>query len=390
MDSEIANEMLAGFKRTFGAGKGLSLARAPGRVNLIGEHTDYSGGFVLPMAVDREVRLLFRPVQRGPVRLWGENVGQWDEFDLDDIARSAERGWANYARGVALMLQRAGYALGPIEGVIYGDVPLGAGLSSSAALEVAAARAFCAAAGEGPAPRELALLCQKAENEFVGVNCGIMDQFVSVHARAGHALLLDCRSLEHEHLPLDTGEVRVVVCNTMVDHELAASAYNERRDSCERAARLLGRRAARVRQLRDVTPEMLRRHGDVLDGPTRKRARHVVTENARTLSAAEALKRADYETFGRLMDESHESLRDDYEVSCEELDVMVQVARSLDGVLGARMVGAGFGGCTVNLVRRARLGEFINGMELGYRARTGISPDIYECVPAGGARVEAV
>jgi galactokinase len=391
LDHEKFMGLVAKFEQTFGGRQGLRCAHAPGRVNLIGEHTDYNGGFVMPMAIDRQARVLFRPADRGPVRLWSENCGEWDEFDLDRIERneSPGSGWSNYLRGVAVMLQEAGHALRPIEGIVWGDVPIGAGLSSSAALEVAAARAFCAAADCRLDRRELALLCQRAENRFVGVNCGIMDQFVSIHAERQHALLLDCRSLEHRQLPLDTSAVRVVVCNTMVHHELGSSAYNERRSRCEEAARLLNEAAGGgIRQLRDASGEVLARHGHVLDRVTLKRARHVVSENERTLAAAEALTAADYEGFGRLMNESHESLRKDYEVSCEELDLMVRLARRRAGVLGARMVGAGFGGCTVNLVRAERADHVAQGVREAYRRETGIEPEAYQFVAVAGSAVE--
>ncbi len=388
MDYRTVGELIEKFERNFVTSDGLKCARAPGRVNLIGEHTDYNGGFVMPMAMDREVRVFFRAAERGPVRVWAENVGEWDEFDLDPIEHNPEQTWANYVRGVAAVLQDEGCELRPIEALIYGDVPIGAGLSSSAALEVATAKALCAAGGEEPDPRRLALLCQKAENEFVGVSCGIMDQFIAVHARRRHAVLLDCRSLEHEQLPLDTTQVRVVVCNTMVHHELGSSAYNQRRATCEEAARLVGQREDGVEQLRHVTPGMLERHGDLLSEKQMKRARHVVTENARTTSAADALGEGDYEEFGRLMDESHRSLRDDYEVSCEELDLMVRIAGRQDGVYGARMVGAGFGGCTVNLVRADAAEEFAEGVRNGYFEETGIEAEAYESVAAAGAAVE--
>jgi galactokinase len=378
------------FEELLGTRDGLRCALAPGRVNLIGEHTDYNGGFVMPMAVDRHACLLFRAKDGGPARLWSERFEEWDEFDLDGIERteSAGSGWANYVRGVARVLQDAGHRLRPVEGLVSGDVPIGAGLSSSAALEVAAASAFCDAAALEVPPRELALLCQRAENEFVGVNCGVMDQFVSVHARPDHALLLDCRSLEHELLPLDTSLVRVVVCNTMVDHELGSSAYNARRARCEEAARLLNARAGGIEQLRDVSADVLEQHRDALDDVTYRRARHVVGENERTERAAEALQAGDYEEFGRLMDASHESLRADYEVSCVELDLMVELARSRPGVLGARMVGAGFGGCTVNLVRTAEAEAAAAGIAADYAAETGIEPELYQFTAVGGAAVE--
>ena len=388
MDYEAVKTLVGKYEESFGGLEGLRCARAPGRVNLIGEHTDYNGGFVMPMAVDREVRVFFRATERGPVRLWSENYGEWDEFDLGSIERNGRQPWSSYPRGVALVLQEAGYKLQPIEGLVYGDVPIGAGLSSSAALEVALARAFCAAAGLELGSRELALLCQRAENWFVGVNCGIMDQFVSIHAQREHALLLDCRSLEHELLPLDTSAVRVVVCNTMVHHELGSSAYNERRARCEEAARTLNEQVGGICQLRDVTPEILAEHGRALDKVTLKRARHVVSENHRTIKAAEALKVRDYEAFGRLMDESHESLRRDYEVSCVELDLMVRLARQRSGVLGSRMVGAGFGGCTVHLVRRDRADRVAEGMHAAYLKATGTEPEVYQFVAVSGATVE--
>jgi galactokinase len=379
-------ELVVRFREAFGSTEGLMCSRAPGRVNLIGEHTDYNGGFVLPMAVDRETVVLFRPA--AALRIRSESLDDWDEFRLAEVAPDPGRHWVNYVRGVAAALLAAGHDLAPVEALIAGDVPMGAGLSSSAALEVACARAFCAAAGVEPDPRELALLCQKAENEFVGVSCGIMDQFVSVHARDSHALLLDCRSLEHRAVPLDGTCVRVIVCNTMVRHDLSASAYNERRASCEEAVRRLAGRIDGVKQLRDVSRADLEANVDVLSGLLVKRARHVVSEDDRTLRAAEALEAADYEQFGRLMYSSHESLRDDYEVSCAELDAMVEAARQQPGVLGARMVGAGFGGSTVNLVRREAVQRFVADVAAEYERRTGIRPDVHECTAVAGARVE--
>jgi galactokinase len=379
------------FARAFAATADLSISRAPGRVNLIGEHTDYNGGFVLPMAVDRAVRVCFRPVRTGPVRLRSEDMDSWVEFELDAVGPPPDGrvGWGDYVRGVAWALREAGCGLRPIEGIVQGDVPIGAGLSSSAALEVAVARAFCAASGCDIGDRALALACQRAEHEFARVRCGIMDQFVSIFAREGHALLLDCRSLGHEHVPMDTSALCVVVCDTRVRHDLGTSAYNERRASCERAVHMLSERLAGASQLRDVSPETLAQNADVLDEVTFRRARHVVGEIARTVEAAEALKAHAYARVGRLMAESHRSLRDDYEVSCEELDLMVDLADGRAGVFGSRMVGAGFGGCTVNLVSRPRSAEFARGIAADYEARTGVAPDVYEFSAAGGADVHA-
>jgi galactokinase len=387
VNHRTVQQMIEKFARAFGSADGLLCSRAPGRVNLLGEHTDYNGGFVLPMAVDREVRFFFRPLDAGPVRVWSENFGEWDEFDLDGISFNPGQPWANYVRGVARALLDAGRPLKPFEAIIHGDVPLGAGLGSSAAIEVAAALAFCAASPESLDRTELALLCQKAENDFVGVNCGIMDQFVSLHARQERAVMIDCRSLEFQLLPLDTAQVRVVVGNTMVHHELAASAYNQRRATCEAAAAAIGRRVEGVTQLRDVSSEMLEARRDLLEEPAYRRARHVVTENERVRAGVAALQAGDYPAFGELMNASHESLDADYEVSCEELNVMVGISRRQPGALGARMTGAGFGGCTVNLVERAAAGRFADALASGYRAATGIQPELYEFSAVRGAEI---
>ena len=395
MDYENAAKLVAKLGETFGSTDGLRCARAPGRVNLIGEHTDYNGGFVMPMAVDREVRVLFRPADAGPVRIWSENYGEWDEFDLDAIERNPRQPWSNYVRGVAWSLKDAGLELQPVEGIVYGDLPIGAGLSSSAAIEVASALALCPAA-RGELPRkELALLCQRAENKFVGVHCGIMDQFVCLHAEDERAVLIDCRSLDYELVPLDTSRVRVIVCNTMVHHELGSSAYNERRASCEKAAAAINARrfpespTGGVKQLRDVTSVMLQECRDALDGVSYRRARHVVSENERAVLARRALGEGEYQAFGKLMNESHDSLRDDYEVSCRELDLMVELARKQKGCLGARMTGAGFGGCTVNLVRADAAEPFKRAIVRGYKEATKLESQVFEFSAVRGARVES-
>jgi galactokinase len=320
------------------------------------------------------------------VRIWSENFSEWDEFDLGSIESNPARPWSNYVRGVALMLRKAGLAVTPVQGIIFGDVPIGAGLSSSAAIEVASALALCPDAAKMDR-KELALLCQRAENQFVGVNCGIMDQFVSLHAEREHAVLIDCRSLDYKLLPLDTSRASVVVCNTMVHHELGSSAYNERRATCEGAARTISRRCPGVKQLRDVSSQMLESCRDLLDEVVYRRARHAVTEDKRTLEAVGALEAVDLERFGRLMNASHESLRDDYAVSCEELDLMVQIARRQPGTLGARLTGGGFGGCTVNLVERAAAGGFVAAVSECYQRATGIKPEIYQFGAVQGASI---
>ena len=379
-DTERIKRMKAAFREQFG-GEPEGWARAPGRVNLIGEHTDYNDGFVLPMAIDRDIWVAFRPRKDRAVRLWSLDFGQASEFSLDAIAPDPSAPWSNYVRGVAWALAKQNIALRGMDAVLQGNVPLGAGLSSSAALEVAAGLAFLASSGESLPLPDLALACQRAENEFVGNRCGIMDQFVSALGRAGHALFLDCRTLEHQHVALPEG-YRIVVANSMVRRALVDSAYNERRAQCETAARILG-----VKALRDADEGMLREASLELAGAAYQRARHVITENVRVLKAVDAMRQGDAETFGALMDRSHASLRDDYEVSCRELDALVEIARRQPGCPGARMTGAGFGGCTVNLVESGAVDAFVPDLREGYRAATGLHAEIYVCDAADGAAV---
>ncbi|MBM4045900.1 MAG: galactokinase, partial [Planctomycetes bacterium] len=282
-------------------------------------------------------------------------------------------------------LQEAGARLAGFDGVIQGNVPIGSGVSSSAAMEVASAMAWTHLLGLTFEKKALALLCQKAENKFVGVNCGIMDQFVSVFGAAGHAVLIDCRSLQHELVPFDASRAVVLVCNTGVKRELATSAYNERRAQCEEAVRRLSRRYAGISALRDVSVAQFQAAADDLPQPVRRRARHVVTENQRALDSVQALRQGNLAEFGRLMNESHESLRHDYEVTCRELDVMVDLARSVRGTYGSRMTGAGFGGCTVSLVSPDAVDEFRQRVAAGYREAIGLAADISVVVPADGA-----
>jgi len=377
------------FAELFGDADGLRCAVAPGRVNLLGGHTDYNDGFVMPMAADCWVRVLFRPSRDDTMRVWSENYAEWDEFSLDDIKRNEQQSWANYVRGVADVLQHEGLKLRPIEAIVWGDVPVGAGMSSSAAVEVATALALCSAADIELEPRRMALLCQRAENAFVGVSCGIMDQYISIHAQAGHAILLDCRSLAHTQVPLDPETVRVVVCNTNVKHSLENSAYNNRRAACEKAAAILAQRLGKdIKALRDVTPQMLEQGADALDAVVLRRARHAVTEIARTERAGAAMLACDYAEVGRLMLESHASLRDNYEVSCPELEAMMDSAARQPGFLGGHLTGAGFGGCTVNLVQTAHAAAFCENVATEYETATGIEPAVYELLAVDGAHVE--
>ena len=356
------------------------VVRAPGRVNLIGEHTDYNDGFVLPMAIDRAVWIALRPRQDRQVDIHSLDLNQSATFSLDGL-RYEQANWVEYLKGVAWALQDAGYRLQGWEGVISGDVPRGAGLSSSAAIELATARAFQAVSGFPWDAAAMAKLGQRAENRWVGVNCGIMDQMISAAGLAGHALLIDCRTLDFEPAPLPSGTA-VVILDTATRRGLVDSAYNERRAQCEAAARFFG-----VPALRDVSVEQFDARAGELDELTRRRARHVVSENARTLAAAEAMRQGDAAELGRLMDASHASLRDDFEVSSRELDIMVRCAQRVPGCLGARMTGAGFGGCAVALVDASAAEGFARAVAASYQASAGFTPNLYICTATNGAEV---
>lgn len=357
--------------------------RAPGRVNLIGEHTDYNDGFVFPAAIDLYTQVTITARDDRKLLIHTESFSDDIEVDLDDPRPIACGHWSGYVLGVALMLERAGYRLKGAELDVRSTVPIGAGLSSSAALEVAAGYALLETSGHKVDRLELAKLCQQAENEFVGMRCGIMDQFIACFGRAGHSLMLDCRSLEYRLAPLPV-EVRLVICNTMIRHELAASQYNNRRAECEAGVRHFATFSPDVRALRDVTLNELESHGRDLPEAIRKRCRHVITENVRVKEAAAALEQGDLNAFGELMAASHHSLKEDYEVSCAELDTMVDLATEVEGVYGARMTGGGFGGCTINLVKAKCVGEFSTNVARRYEQATGIVPEIYVCSTADG------
>jgi galactokinase len=367
------------FEQRFGTPPAF-LIRAPGRVNLIGEHTDYNDGFVLPLAIDRAVWIALRPRADRNVQVHSLDFADSTTFSLDRLERS-NGGWAEYVKGVGWVLQDTGRTLRGWEGVLAGDVPVGAGLSSSAALELAVARAFAAVSEIPWDAAAMARLGQRAENEWVGVRCGIMDQMISASGRAGHALLIDCRSLRSEAVPFPPGTT-VVVLDTATRRGLVDSAYNERRSQCEAAARAFG-----VAALRDVTPERFEAEADRLDEITRRRARHVVTENERTLRAAESMRRGDALALGRLMNASHDSLRDDFAVSSRELDIMVECGRAHPACLGIRMTGAGFGGCAVALVRGEDVHGFTSAVAARYQSATGLVPVLYVCAATDGAAV---
>lgn len=361
------------------------LFRAPGRVNLIGEHTDYNEGFVLPVAIDREtiVAAAMREDQR--VRVFSTERSEAIEFDLNNAGQKQRGVWQDYVEGVAQALLANGVQLRGVDLALASTVPEGAGLSSSAALEISVGFALLSLAGAKIDRVALALAGQRAEHEYVGTKSGIMDQFIAAMGEKNHALLIDCRSLVATPIPFDTSRAELVICNTGVKHELASSAYNQRREECEQGVELLREAMPDIRALRDVSVGDFEKHEHLLPEVIRKRCRHVVTEDARTLAATEALRRDDLSAMGHLMYESHTSLRDDYEVSCRELDVLVEAAKSVEGVFGARMTGGGFGGSTVNLVRRERVPEFRNQIGRSYNDAFGREPDIYVSEASDGA-----
>ncbi|HTV59672.1 MAG TPA: galactokinase [Verrucomicrobiae bacterium] len=360
--------------------------RAPGRVNLIGEHTDYNDGFVMPAAIELSCWAAIGPRPDRKLVIYSDNFSASFEVNLDDLPSRPSGKWWDYPVGVALTLQRSGYSLAASNLYIRGDVPLGIGLSSSAAIEVCTGLALAEMSGHQIDRTRLALICQSAENEFVGARCGIMDQFVSAHGRAGHALFLDCRSLRYDLIPIP-GAIRLVICDTTIRRELASSEYNTRRAECEEGVQTLARVLPNVRALRDVTLADLEQHRDILSPTIYRRCRHVVSENGRVLQAAAAFRSGSLDVLKSLMAESHRSLRDDYEVSCSELDLMVDLARQQKGVHGARMTGGGFGGCTVNLVGATQTEEFQGRVASAYQAATGLHANIYICEPSNGAEV---
>jgi len=380
-------QLLDAFQSRFGSAA--SIYRAPGRVNLIGEHTDYNDGLVLPAAIEFYCWAAAAPRGDGKLVIHSENFDETVEASLDSLSLAGKKHWANYPLGVAWALRQAGKRLTGANIYIAGDVPLGAGLSSSAAVEVATGFALLSQSGLAVDRLELAQLCQKAENEFVGARVGIMDQFVACFGRASHALLLDCRSLKHKYVKIPA-DLQLVICNTMVKHELASGEYNARRAECEEGVRILRKAFPEIRALRDVTLSQLEDHRGNLSPKVFARCRHVVTENARVKSAVEAFCRGDSKALGPLMRDSHHSLRDDYEVSCKELDLMVEIAEAQPGLIGARMTGGGFGGCTINLVESAAVSNFRSSVAAAYFSKIGLTPEIFVSSASEGAQEIAV
>jgi len=376
----LQERVIAGFSEHFG-GQATWIVRAPGRVNLIGEHTDYNDGFVMPLAIDRQILIALRA--RDDDRIVVRSLDYDDTLDIapSELDKLGDAGWGEYVKAVAWALREQGYTLKGWEGVMTGDIPKGAGLSSSAALELAVAKACSVTADLPWNPAEMAKIGQKAENQWVGMQCGIMDQMISAAGQAEHALQIDCRSLESTPVPFPPGTA-IVVMDTATRRGLVDSAYNERRSQCQEAAQAFGKEV-----LRDVARETFDAKAEQLTDLQRRRARHVIYENERVLAAMQAMQQHDAETLGKLMYASHVSLRDDFEVSSDELNVIVECARQQPACYGARMTGAGFGGCAVALIRADAGEDFLKQVAEHYQRQTGITPNMYLCQATNGTEL---
>ncbi|MBA7497629.1 Galactokinase [subsurface metagenome] len=361
---------------------------APGRVNLIGEHTDYNDGFVLPMAIGKKIIMLGQLRNDRLVQVFDLVYKTKIEFSLDSLTPLIKDTWANYLMGVMDEMQKAGYPLQGANLIFISNIPKGAGLSSSAALEVVTALTMAKLNLLEIEPVEMAHLCRRAENNFVGVACGIMDQYVSCLGQKKYALFIDCRTNEYELIPFRNHDYQIVICNSKIQRGLINSEYNKRREQCKKATEFFAHKLGhKIQALRDVTIDEYKKYQAQLPEIIARRARHVISENYRVQAGIQALRTVNYSTFGQLMIESHQSLKDDYEVSCEELDLLVDLASIQEGVLGARMTGAGFGGCTVNLIEQNYIDGFKKSIKNEYKKITGIIPDIYVTPPDEGAKV---
>jgi galactokinase len=367
-------------------GRSPTVSRAPGRVNLIGEHTDYNDGFVMPAAL--EFATLTAASQRHDrrLRVYSMIMDETREFDLDSPPLGPTGYWSDYIVGVALMLERSGRTLVGADLIVWSDVPIGAGLSSSAALEVSCAHALLTESGLPFDPIEIAQLCQRAENDFVGMRCGVMDQYISCCGVAGNALLIDCRSLESRNVAI-APNLRLLIADSRVRHQHAGGEYNLRREACEEGVKLLSRYLGPIQALRDVTPKQLEAKRRKLPELIYRRCRHIVTENARVLEAERALEAGDLVACGRAMNASHISMRDDFEITCPEVDMLAGLAQTVKGVYGSRMTGGGFGGCTISLIEAFAVDKASQILIDGYRIGMGRDVDIYVCAPSDGARL---
>jgi galactokinase len=360
------------------------VVRAPGRVNLIGEHTDYNDGFVLPAAVDKEIHFAVGLNETGTARLVAHDLNKTHSFSLTEEVKPGDTQWANYLKGVVAQMQRKGLTIPGFDCVFGGDIPIGAGMSSSAAVECGLAFALNKLLGGKFDRLELAHMSQAAEHEFAGVKSGLMDQFASLYGRAGHVVRLDCRSLDYEYFPFDTTTYRLILCNSGVKHSLASSEYNTRRHECEQGVALIKQYYPAVHSLRDITLTQLKEHQTELGDVLYRRCSYVVEENQRVEAACLHLLAGDMPAFGQEMYGSHAGLRDKYEVSCKELDVLVELAQGAPGVLGARMMGGGFGGCTINLVETAHAEDFVARMTAGYKEQLDLPLETYQVVIVDG------
>jgi galactokinase len=378
------------FKQQFGAEPDY-IARAPGRVNLIGEHTDYNDGFVFPVAIDREMIIAARPKADRKdlgMRVYSMDYDQLDEFNYTKLERSADHPWIDYLRGMMSIWQACAFKVRAFEAVLSGNVPQGAGLSSSAAYEVAVGKLLDEMMASGIPPKQLAMLAQKAENRFIGVQCGIMDQFISAVGRADSALLIDCRTLQFRAVPLRLAEQKaaIVITETGVQRGLVDSEYNARRAECAEGVKLLSKKLkTELKALRDVSLADFKKHEKALPETVAKRCRHVITENNRVLDSVEALEKGKLDAFGKLMNASHASLRDDFEVSCKELDVLAELTQKHEGVYGARITGAGFGGCTVAIMDEDAVASYEAKVIPAYEKATGKQARVFVCKAVGGA-----
>ncbi len=383
---EQLTRLVALFKQHFRAEPEIAV-RAPGRVNLLGEHTDYTGGLVLPVAIDKDMIFLCRRRKDKGIGLFSADFDKL--LNLKEVARqsSPDYHWANYVLGVAYELVENDFALGGFDALVAGTIPLGAGLASSAALEVATAVALKELFKLKLGPVLLVTLCQAAENQFVSVNCGIMDQFTSYLAKKDHAISINCDTLKYNHVPLDPKQVSIAVCHTGIKHELAFSAYNKRVQECNEGLGFIQKHNPRILKLGNATEEILNIAQKEMPPTIANRCKHVIMENQRVRKGIEALSKGDIESFGRLMYESHQSLKELYQVSCPELDYLVDATQSIDGVFGCKMTGAGFGGAVVALVRQSALDGFQDHLKMVYNIQTGKEPQIFICNSADGASI---
>ncbi|MFH1195442.1 MAG: galactokinase [bacterium] len=352
------------------------LVCSPGRVNLIGEHTDYNMGFVLPAAIDKAIYFAIAPNGGTECTLYSVDMDDTFKFSTCCLEFS-EKHWVNYLMGVVDQLKKRGHEINGFNCVFGGDIPIGAGLSSSAAIEAGLAFALNDIFRLGIEKMELVRLAQKAENEFVGVQCGIMDQYINIFGKAGNVLRIDCRSLDYDYFPFDFDDISIVLFNTMVSHSLASSEYNQRRKECAAGVEVIQKKYPNVKSLRDVSIEMIREYAEILNPVIYKRCKYVVEENDRLIRACDSLNKGDLKTFGNLMNETHEGLSKDYEVSCEELDYLVELTKEIPEVYGSRMMGGGFGGCTINLIENGAVEKVSNYVSEKYKMKFNNEPKIY-------------